>query len=239
MKAPLTPADRVRNIELSLTLLKGATARLAETADISVTSEVMWALSLAVHEKAEAVTRLVSSGWQGGVVEIVRSQMEAAADFILLARDDDYLRTLLARQDDVIVSSVNRSKSSRSVPGIKLAVRDQATRPSRAYDTAFAKRFERNKLQFADSIARAGLSEDHYRLFCAHSHHNVTALNTRFMHPRRSGEVGAAGTTDPLLLEASLDQCLTNCTKPVFALVERIKAGKHGVERGFPGPDTQ
>ncbi len=172
-------------------------------------------------------------------MEIVRSQMEACADFILLARDDEYFRTLLARQDEVVVAAVNRSKASKTVPGIKRALREQAKKTERPYESAFGKRYERNKLSFAEAVAKSQLSEDHYRLFCAYSHHNVTTLNSRYMIARRKGETIVRGRLDQLLLEVALDQCLTNCTKPLFELAESVKRGQLGLPRGFPDtPDA-
>lgn len=229
-----TILDRLKNIETAIELLDGVGEKLAQTADQSVTSEVLWALSLDIADQAKAVLCLVRSDWQAGVVEIVRSQMEACADFILLARDDEYFRTLLARQDEVVVVTVNRSKASKTVPGIKRALRDQAKKSERPYESAFGKRYERNKLSFVEAVAKSQLSEDYYRLFCAYSHHNVTTLNSRYMIARRQGENIQRGRLDPLLLEAALDQCLTNCTKPLFETADRIKRGQLGVPRGFP-----
>lgn len=229
-----TPPDRLKNIETATEILDGVGAKLAQSADQSVTSEVLWALSVEIADQATAVVRLVRSGWHAGTVEIVRSQMEACADFILLARNDEYFRTLMARQDGVVVAGVNRSKASKTVPGIKRALREQAKKPGRPYESAFGKSYERNKLPFAEAVAKSGLSEDLYRLFCAYSHHNVTALNSRYMAARRRGEDVIRGNLEPLLLEAVLDQCLTDCTKPLFAVAERVKSGQLGAPRGFP-----
>lgn len=215
----------IENLKSLVQIFEGATGKLALKTD--AVGEIAWLLASAILEKSRTAVILLDSGWHGGLIEIIRSQMEVSADFMLFVKDPKHYEVLRARQNATVVSVINRAKAAKkSLPGVSRALKDKVTGKTldAAHALALKNRNQAAEKPFIEIIAQAKLSEDNYRYLCSFAHHNLTALRIRF-RPTNGG-AGEIGRVSDELLALLVGQAVKNLAGPLMVLAELTSANR-------------
>ena len=179
---------------------------------------IVWYMK-AIQEKSKAVLILLDASWHGGLIEIVRGQMEAAADLMLLISKPDHIEVILARQNSTVISVVNRATSAKkAMTSVHKTLRDPLHGPMLMKAKAAAESMENRKgnKSFSDLVAESGMDEGFYRYLSSFAHHNCATLKIRFGSPSLS----LGSVSDDLLL-TMLQQVIKNMAGPMMKLAER------------------
>jgi len=182
-----------------------------------------WLLS-AVIEKTRTVSILITNKWHGGVLEVCRSQMEAAADLLLLLRDDEHMKFLLQRQNKTIASFSEQAKRRPvAMPGVAATMKLEPHRKAvkSATQSIKSKLSDQHNQPIVDSVALAGLEEDFYRYLCSFTHNNLNTLKIRYADSIPAG--GGLGSLTDDLLKSVVSQLCSSALKILDAFAERKK----------------